>query len=273
MRMGISRGLFAAAVFIGISGFGGSAKAGGVSALVPHHAVYGIYLERASSQSGMAQAKGRMVYRFNDVCDGFSVENRTNLRLFYDDGSDVDLIWSFASWESRDGRGFRARVHDRSSSRPPERVQSTAWVSPDGGAAEFTRPDQQTIQLPSQALFPSHHLAHILESAAKGKKVVPAVLYDGANIDNPYDVNTLVMGPSPKEEADAVAKRLGLREKDSWRVRMAFFPLGGAKDTPEFEVEADYREDGVASSILQDFGNFRLSLKLESLYTLPGSGC
>lgn len=75
--------------------------------LQSHRAVYRMVLASAGRSSDVVSANGVMVYRFIQGCDGWTVENRTFLRLLYDDDTASDTLWSFASWESLDSRKFR----------------------------------------------------------------------------------------------------------------------------------------------------------------------
>ena len=58
-----------------------------------------------------------------------------------------------------------------------------------------------------------------------------------------------------------------------WRVRLAYFPTESANDLPEFEIEVDFREDGVAQRIIQDFGDFQLHLTPVQFEALPQKAC
>ena len=44
-------------------------------------------------------------------------------------------------------------------------------------------------------------------------------------------------------------------------------------ESPEFELGVDYRADGIALFILQDFGNFTLNLQLQRLEVFKKPFC
>jgi hypothetical protein len=58
-----------------------------------------------------------------------------------------------------------------------------------------------------------------------------------------------------------------------WRVRLAYFPLLSNEEFPEFEIEVDYSEDGVAQRMVQDFGDFTLNLAPSRFELLPSPDC
>jgi len=71
--------------------------------LLSHRAIYRMSLDRATGGSEEVAAEGMMLYRFAEACDGWTVENRTYLRLRYERGSDTETVWTFVSWEAADG--------------------------------------------------------------------------------------------------------------------------------------------------------------------------
>jgi hypothetical protein len=77
----------------------------------------------------------------------------------------------------------------------------------------------------------------------------------------------------------AQARAAGLADTPAWRTRLAFFPVRFPAPQavpavlPEFEIEADYRADGVAERILQDFGDFTLELEPVRIERLPRPDC
>jgi len=56
-------------------------------------------------------------------------------------------------------------------------------------------------------------------------------------------------------------------------MRMAFFPIKSSTAEPEFEVDVDYRADGIANRIRQDFGDFTIDLILDKIKMLKRPIC
>ena len=88
----------------------------------------------------------------------------------------------------------------------------------------------------------------------------------------------LTDGGQPAEIADArmpfdLVAAADLAPSPVWRARLAYFPFARALDLPEFEIEVDYREDGVAQRIVQDFGDFSLDVTPVRFETLPAPAC
>lgn len=273
----------------------GLAPGGAVAELLPHSALYTIHLARVAQGTQLASARGVMYYRFADVCDAWTVETKVYLRLRYDETANEDLVqssWSFASSESKDGRRYTFDVRQSRDGDVLEKLSGHADLTPGkGGEAVFDQPEHHTIKLPPGTLFPTAHLARLLDAAARGERMFTRVMFDGASLDNPYQVSAITagrvgrsyaptvmaatgathLGPRPTGIAVprvglAKARAAGFKDTPAWLIRLAFFPMGVAGPRtkpavmPEFEIESDYRADGVAERIVQDFGDFSLEL-------------
>lgn len=239
---------------------------------IGHQALYRISLQSAASRSGVVSARGAVLYRFADACDGWTAENRTLLRLGYDEGGEDESEWSQISWEAKDGSAFRFRVRDVSNGELSDEFEGHAVLAKDGGTAEFIHPDRVERKLPAGTLFPTHHLMALLEAARNGRHRVSNVLFDGASLDGPYSVGA-VFGKAPDKVALVLARKAKLKDLSAWDMRLAFFPLADVKALPKFEIGMTFREDGVAGDIIQDFGDFVLRLTLQHLEILPAPDC
>jgi hypothetical protein len=215
-----------------------------------------------------------MLYRFARGCDGWTVENRTLLRLSYEGGTDVDSVWTFASWESLDGLRFNFHARYEQDGETVERLDGEAHLDGkgQGGRAVFTTPEARTIDLPPGAVFPTEHVRLMIEAAQQGAKTLSKIVFDGASLDNPYLVHA-VFGPLRPAAAAALAKTAGLPATPSWWTRLAFFPVRATDPLPEFEISADYRNDGIADRIIQSLHDFALDVRLQDLELLPSPDC
>lgn len=240
---------------------------------VGHQALYRVSLASAAAKSGVVSARGAVLYRFADACDGWTAENRTLLRLSYDEGEENETEWSHVSWESKDGSAFRFRVRDTRDGDLAEELEGEASLTKEGtGIARFVKPDASERRLPAGTLFPTHHMMALLEAARSGKRRLTNTVFDGASLDNPYSVGS-VFHKAPAKSGRAVARKANLAELPTWALRLAFFPADDAEATPKFEVGINFREDGIADDIIQDFGDFVLLLTLQHIELLPKPDC
>lgn len=242
--------------------------------LQPHRAIYRMSLAKADRPSDVIAADGVMLYRFARGCDGWTVENKTVMLLNYDNDTTTETMWSFVSWESMDGRQFRFRARYDQDGRNVEKLAGRADRPAAGkvGVARFFDPEARTLMLPAGALFPTQHMRDVIAAAAAGRHILKRTVFDGASIDNPYQVSA-VFGPRPDAAAEALAKAAGLPKLPVWWTRMAFFPEDSPEEVPEFEIDAEYRADGIADHITQRFENFALDVRLKELQVLPPPDC
>ncbi len=239
--------------------------------LMSHLAVYRLTLGRADGATGIMDAQGAMVYRFADTCDGWTAENSTRMRVDYEESS-INSQWSFASWEARDGDAYRFRVHQTRNGETVDSLHGVASLGGGGiGKVSFTEPRELAVSL-EPTLLPTRHLKELLERAAAGEKHFNRVVFDGSSLENPYEINA-VMVELPAAERKAAAQALGLPETRTWRIRLAFYPIRAKSPLPEFELSVRYRDDGVADQLEQIFASFAFNLKVAKFERLPDPGC
>ena len=242
--------------------------------LVPHRAIYRITLGSSTPGSGVVGTEGAMLYRFDDGCDGWTVENKTYVRYHRDQAESIETSWTYVTWESKDGLAYRFRVKNDRNGETFQRFQGTASLGGSGGAglARYSKPRDTEIPLPAGALFPTKHLVQLLAAARDGIERFTRVVFDGSSIDNPMEISAVIT-PLQATDRKAAAAATGLRETPVWSVRLAFFGFADRDALPEFEVDIRYREDGIADRLRQDFGDFILDLKLTEIQVLPRPAC
>lgn len=258
--------------------------------LVPHQAIYRMKLATATRGSGIADAEGVMAYSFRDGCDSWTSETKVKLRLVYAEGHDVDTSWSFASWEAKDGLAYSFNIQHRRDGEVTEVLKGKVDRSAPGGAGEarFSVPEGKVILLPAGTLFPTRHLLDLIAAGERGEPVFQRTVFDGASVDNPYNINAVIAraGLSGRAKTAAARGRAaadlnlakilsagGLAAAPVRHMRMAFFPLDSRAAEPDFELGVDYRPDGVASRIRQDFGDFSIDLVPDEIKTLKRPSC
>jgi EipB-like len=246
----------------------------GATELLPHRATYRMSLASATRTSGLVAAKGIMIYTFGQSCDRWTVENRTYLALTYESGAYAETVWTFASSESMDGLDFRFRARFEEGGRTVERVRGHAVLDGDGeaGTARLAEPEEMEIDLPAGTVFPTEHMKQLIATAERGDSGLTRIVFDGTSLQNPYLVNAQ-LGVLPPNAEQALASSAGLPPAPAWWTRLAYFPLHSREATPEFELSAHYRADGVAGQITQQFDDFTLRVTLDRFEALDSSGC
>ena len=244
---------------------------------MPHRATYDMKLSVARPNSGIVEVNGRMVLEMVDSCDGWEVKQRIKLKFLRNDGEEFDTDSSFTSYETKDGLGLRFSVRNIQDDEVEEELRGQADLEATGGKgrASFTLPEVRSFELPAGTLFPTTHLALIIRHARDGDKSASYSVFDGARLDGAFQVNA-VIGRSPRTTgAPPVRGDVGLlRNQPSWDVRLAFFAAGDqGTANPEYELALDLLGNGIARSMLLDYGDFAVDARLVQLQALPRPRC
>lgn len=244
--------------------------------LVPHRATYDMKLSVARPNSGIIEVGGRMVIENVDSCDAWEVKQRIKLTFLRNDSEEFSTDSSFTSYETKDGLGLRFSVRNIQDDQVEEELRGHADLVATGGTgrATFTLPEARSFELPAGTLFPTTHLALIIRHARDGDKSASYSVFDGARLDGAFQVNAVIGRPPRATGAPAVRGDVALlRNQPAWGVRFAFFAAGDQGANPEYELALDLLGNGVARSMLLDYGDFAVDARLVQLQALPRPKC
>ncbi len=244
--------------------------------LVPHRATYDMKLSVARPNSGIVEVNGRMVLEMVDSCEAWEVKQRIKLKFLRNDGEEFDTDSSFTSYETKDGLQLRFSVRNIQDQEVEEELRGHADLEATGskGRASFSLPEVRSFELPAGTLFPTTHLALIIRHARDGDKSVSYSVFDGARLDGAFTVNA-VIGKPPRGVSAPVRGDVGLlRGQQAWGVRLAFFAAGDqGTANPEYELALDLLGNGIARSMLLDYGDFAVDARLVQIQALPRPRC
>ncbi len=245
--------------------------------LVPHRATYDMKLNVARPNSGIVEVNGRMVLEMVDSCEAWEVKQRIKLKFLRNDGEEFDTDSSFTSYETKDGLQLRFSVRNIQDQEVEEELRGHADLEPNGGKgrASFSLPEARSFELPAGTLFPTTHLALIIRHARDGDKSVSYSVFDGARLDGAFTVNAVIGKPPRAAGAPAVRGDVSLlRGQPAWGVRLAFFAAGDqGTANPEYELALDLLANGIARSMLLDYGDFAVDARLVQIQALPRPRC
>ncbi len=237
----------------------------------PHRAIYAMSLGSARNGSKVSDVRGRMMFEWADACDGWTTEQRFQLRFVYSEGDDMAMNTNYTTWEAKNGLRYRFNVRKLVNGELDEEVRGEANLQADGaGTAQFTKPEPQEMELPAGTMFPTAHTLAILDHAERNEPFFTRTIFDGSDAEGPTEVSTVAGKPGAPKEA---GKDPLLKVGKSWPVRMAFFPLQSDSAQPEYEMSLRLLENGIAESMQIDYGDFTVNAVLEKIEALPKSGC
>lgn len=244
--------------------------------LSPHRATYDMKLSVARPNSGIVEVNGRMVLETVEACDGWEVKQRIKLTFLRNDGDEFTTDSSFTSYETKDGLALRFSVRNIQDDEVEEELRGKADLEATGekGRATFTLPEARSFELRKGTLFPTTHLARVIRHARDGDKSASYFVFDGARLDGAFQVNAVIGRPPRQAGAPAVRGDVSLlRNQPAWGVRFAFFAAGDQGANPEYELALDLLGNGIARSMLLDYGDFAVDARLVQLQALPRPRC
>lgn len=241
--------------------------------ITPHRALYTMSLGNARNDSGVVDARGTMDYEWGETCDGWTIEQRYRLKMRYVETSDVDIISSFVTWESKDGLRYRFNQKQTRNGEVDQEIRGEARLDGPGkgGVAELSKPEAQTLTLEPGVMFPSAHTILLIDSARAGENFVSRSVFDGATDENAVQVSAVI---GVKLTADpAAATRSTLLERPGWRVRLAFFPVDANAEKPDYELGMRLLDNGVSQDMVIDYGEYSIRAKLDDIEPLAKPNC
>jgi hypothetical protein len=243
--------------------------------IAPHRALYSLTLGSSKTGSGVVGATGAMVYEWGETCDGWTVEQRFRLRLYYAESGGSDVSSTLVTWESKDGLRYRFNERRLRNGELDEEIRGEAHLDGPGkgGTAEFVRPEATTIALAPGVLFPTAHTILLIDRARAGDQFVSRQVFDGSTVENASQI-TAVIGPelAPDPGADKLAQN-PLLQRPSWRVRLAFFPSDSKSEQPDYELGMRLLDNGVSQDMSLDYTDYVIKAKLDEIEALPRPSC
>jgi EipB-like len=260
---------------LGIVGLGLLPVAAATSAEIsPHRASYTLSLGGSKTSSGVVDLDGAMYIEWQEVCDGWTINQRMRFQLTDSDGERTDNDINFSSWEAKDGLSYRFTLRSLRDGEVDETLRGRAVLDGKGkgGKAIFAEPEGLEIDLPPGTLFPTEHTLTLIRLAEKGENQVARMVFDGATRDGALEVNAIIGAKTPETGAPPrIAAAVGARP--AWHVRMAFFKTDDRNGEPEYETGLRLQDNGVGRDYTFEYPEFAIKSKLDLLEALPKPKC
>ena len=243
----------------------------GAAELAAHRAIYSIALGLVQVPGTIVEAVGAMKMELEKTCEGWIMGQDMTMNVLTAQGRRIEQKIHFAAWESLDGRAYRFAVR-RESGDETDFARGRASMGADGGPGEaaFKQPRARTLSLPKETLFPVAHTGWLIDRALAGEKRASSFVFDGADGQGPERAVAFI---GRRKEA-GVGSALGpLADRPGWNLRLAFFPQDSRAAAPEYEIEIDQLDNGVATRMVLDFQAFSVVLTLEKIEAVTPPSC
>lgn len=230
---------------------------------------------RQSRDSFTMQADGVLKYRFEKTCDGWLVDHQNVLLLTTQDNNEIQMLSSYTSLESFDGKRlqFRGVSENSTDGHTLEEKNIKGWAERQGNQVKITyqSPKETSINMPADTDFPTAHLIKALNNLSEKPYVFGGAYFDGSDIENQFQADTVVVPFTPMNPMDF--KGTTLNASPTWMLNLSFYSHKDPSSVPMMEIAARYRPDGVALQLRQDFGDLVLEGTLEKFSYLPPPDC
>jgi hypothetical protein len=241
--------------------------------IVPHRAIYDMGLSSVRSSANVADVQGKMTFEWADVCDGWTIEQRFQLDFVYAEGDRVAMTTNYVTWEAKDGKAYRFNVRKLMNGQLDEELRGDAELRADGGTARYLRPKEAQLKLPQGTMFPTAHTIELLRHATSGDKVFGTMVFDGSDEEGLTEISAAVGLRTQVAKEGGTIPGGELLQGPHWPIRLAFFPPSSDNASPEYEMSMDLLENGVARSMVIDYGDFTVAAKLERIEAIPRPRC
>lgn len=263
--------------FAALAALGSNAEA--ALTIRAHRAVYDLKLERSAQGSNVSGADGRMVMELTgSACEGWSTSFRRVMEMRPTEGETQLYDNQVASWESGDGQSLQLNDKEYVNNQLQNETKLKADMDADrsrGGKGIIDEPKAEQFELPSGVLFPMAHQKHLMDAAERGETRDVSIVYDGASGSKVYKVISFI-GKRKDPGSDKTVDK-ALETIPSWPLSVSFYEYDPKQATteelPSYQMNFPIYENGVAGTLMIDYGDYVLSGRLTSLQFLDQSDC
>ena len=263
-----SRALCAVSAVVAILASPPSAATG----LVPHTATYALTRHASSQSTDTSDVQGSVVVRFEALCGGWQYEQVMAFRLYGEEGQQLEHVTYLSGIESDGGASLTFATHSYEDRELAETVAGEAKLGTaiEPGTAVFNAPDQPTKTLPRNTLFPVAHIQQLLSAMRSGERHMSQVVFDGSTPESPFEISTFI--GRPKAAADPTGSD-AIESQRVWPLSIAYFPVEAIDPAPDFEMQVDLFENGVAGDMVYDYGDLAMAVELREVEMLKRPSC
>ncbi len=245
----------------------------GETRLPGHRAVYELELGESLDTAGIMSAEGRYVFDLEDVCEGYTLNERLVVRLGRE-GGNVLTDYRLSAYETDDGHLYRFSTETEFNGTTGQ--SASGDLSIDGDVSEVDYKVAEDVSFDEEVLPPLAHIRAIVNSAKAGEDRYAATVFDG-DVDKPvfYAVTRI----TPAEDLETPEDINGadhLKGRDHWRIDSVYFPPESAGEAdssmPEFRFTAILYDNGVVTDLVLDYLDFSLKAELTEIEVHEG-GC
>ena len=255
----------------------GSAQA---AVIAPHRAIYDLKMVQSNQGAALSSIEGRLAFEVvGTSCDGWTVSFRMVNRFVPTEGPGRLVDTQSTSFESGDGTrmDYSEKEFVNQKLQAETRIKVSRSTVESAGEGRILSPKDKVFELPMAAAFPMQHQLRLMDKAAQGEQRDTSVIFDGSDGENAFRAITFIGKEKPAGENrrdQANAEAAGLSSLRSWPVSISYYSASGdSQDVPAYQIGFDLYENGVATGLKMDYGQFKLEGQMKKLELLPVESC
>ncbi len=245
--------------------------------IAPHHAVYKVKVASLRNGSNISGVGGKLEFEWRDVCDGWAIQQRTQLHFSYVDDDDQEFSSSELTWEAKDGKRYQFNVKRTINGQEGDQFSGKAVQNKDGSVSvAYSLPKEKKAQMPPGTIFPTAHTELLLKKAAAqnpAERFFMRRVFDGSDDPGANDISAFILPQKDDIELDAKVKDSPLLKVPGWPVHLAFFKNGKENGEPDYEMDLHLLANGVAKQIRIDYGDYAVVGVLDEIAPIEPRGC
>ena len=247
--------------------------------LSPHRAIYDLSLLRAGDNANLKAASGRLAFELQgSSCEGYTVSFRMAVKYRPGEGKSTLVDTRSTTFEGPDGLDFRHQMKELidGAAKEDTKLKVSRAATNQEGQGEVSGKETASFTLAAGAMLPMQHQLKLMALGETGGGRDSSLIFDGSDGAKTYQAisfvgKTKAPGSIVRDSADKVAAPL--KGKAAWPITVSYFSDSKSEDVPDYQVSFDLYENGVATGLVLDYGEFALSGKLADLTVYDNSAC
>jgi hypothetical protein len=238
----------------------------------PYVARYDLALGDNPGTGGITALKGSYQIHAELRCDGWLINEAMEFQMQGAQGPLPPTAARSRSWESIDGRGYRYELTVTRGNQVVEQVDLKALMGGAGqpGRAEFTLPQQRSVDLPAGTMFPNDFKLYLIEQAMIGQNAAGRTVFPGWGSGKPFAYSARMGRPenTPSGQTNGLD---AMGNAIYWPMQMA---VNDPSTGQELMKQAmTLRADGIAGSYVFDYTTFTMAARLMQVQPLQMPTC
>jgi hypothetical protein len=255
------------------------APAAEAATVAPHRALYNLTLLRASEGASLQSASGKLAFEVQgSSCEGYTVNFRMATKYGAKEGDPTVIDTRTTTYEGPGSLELRHQLLETINGDTKQDLKITVdrEAADKPGSGSISTKPTEPFTVPAGAALPMQHQLKLMTLGEHGGGRDSSIIYDGSDEAKAFRAISFVGAEKPagtiaRDAANPAAAPL--KPVGAWPMTISYYPVEGNDEIPQYQVSFDMYENGVASNLTLDYGDFALTGTLEKLELLEPSSC